>query len=361
MEEIVGLRRMLHKHPEIAFHEIQTRAIIKDFVTEHASLFEPFYDGQYGLVFVKKGKGHPKKKVAFRAEMDGLPVKDEKNKDYASVNPDYCHSCGHDAHMAMLLSAMKKINSADLENEIICIFQAGEEVFSGAKYLMEKIKSLNIDYLFGMHITPDMKAGSFSIASGEVMASSYTSEIQLFLSYSHVSQETDRLEIFNLLYEFANQFNNEAQMMKIPHIKDNGYYNVNASEITLCINIRSFLEKDWKSEIMNLVKGIANKVAIKNATLKEISHYPVLINSELATLKATEIINKCGGYLMKAPRSYSSDDFSFYRKIIKETAYFFTGCYLGPGYQCHTASFDLDESCLAQGERVIVELFNSMF
>ncbi|WNS43487.1 amidohydrolase [Paenibacillus sp. MMS20-IR301] len=361
MEELVGLRRSLHKHPEIAFHELETRAIIKAFVTERAGLFEPFYDGQCGLVFVKRCKDKPKKTVAFRAEMDGLPVKDEKKTDYASLNPGYCHSCGHDAHMAMLLSAMEKINDAELENELVCIFQAGEEVFGGAKYLMEKISNLSIDYLFGMHITPDMKAGSFSIAAGEMMASSYTAEVQLNLACSHVGQGADRLEIFNLLYEAANQFNNDTQLMKIPHIRDNGYYNVNASEITLCINIRSFLEKDWKSEIIKLVKRISDKAALNNATFKEISYYPILINTESATRKATEIIGKCGGNLVEAPRSYSSDDFAFYRNRIKETAYFFIGCYLGPEHQCHTASFDLDESCLAHGEGVIVELFNSTF
>jgi len=115
-DEIVEIRRHLHQHPELSFHEHKTSAYIKSILTKWDI---PFTDGiaDTGIVVVLKGKNPETKTLALRADFDALPIIEENEVEYCSINKGVMHACGHDVHTASLLGVVKILNSLKSEWE----------------------------------------------------------------------------------------------------------------------------------------------------------------------------------------------------------------------------------------------------
>ena len=156
-KEIIKLRHNLHSLAEISGQEKQTAKKVKQ-------LLEPMQPcriveniGGYGLAAVFDS-GKSGKTYMFRAELDALPLEEEIDVDYASINPKVSHKCGHDGHMAILLGLAGIINShRDLWNgKVILIFQPAEETGTGADLVWSdpKFAWLKPDLVFALHNLP---------------------------------------------------------------------------------------------------------------------------------------------------------------------------------------------------------------
>ena len=102
--EVVSIRRHIHQHPELSFHEFKTSAYIKSILNKWKI---PFTDNiaKTGVVVLIRGKNPTVRTIALRADFDALPILEENNIDYCSVNKGVMHACGHDAHVAILMGA----------------------------------------------------------------------------------------------------------------------------------------------------------------------------------------------------------------------------------------------------------------
>src|SRR4030066_219956 len=124
--QLVAWRRDFHRHPEVAFEEARTSAVVREFLE---SLGLPVRSaGGTGLVAVLEGNPGGKT-VALRADMDALPVQEEGEKEYRSLNRGVTHACGHDGHMAMMMAAAKVLagRKNDLNGRVVFLFQPAEE------------------------------------------------------------------------------------------------------------------------------------------------------------------------------------------------------------------------------------------
>ncbi|WP_256942436.1 M20 family metallopeptidase [Bacillus sp. OV166] len=180
-EEIIEFRRDFHKNPELSFQEKRTSKIVAEYlrslglhVQEHVNGFGVTAD----LIGVEKGPT-----IAFRADMDALPIQEETDLPFASVVPGVMHACGHDGHTAILMGAAKllTLEKEKLKGNVRFIFQPAEEVNPGGAIGMIKEGVLNgVEAIFGLHLWSELPSGTFRTCAGPMMAATdrFTIEIE---------------------------------------------------------------------------------------------------------------------------------------------------------------------------------------
>lgn len=152
LDEIINWRRTIHENPELGMGLTRTKQFVYDKLKEFG--LEPEWIGKSGVTALV-GKKTDGKVVMLRADMDGLPIKEETGLEFASKNENM-HACGHDTHTAMLLGAAKllKDNEDSINGRVKLIFQAGEETMEGAKDAVESgiLENPKVDAAMMIHI-----------------------------------------------------------------------------------------------------------------------------------------------------------------------------------------------------------------
>ena len=173
-EELISLRRDFHMHPELGFQEFRTAEIIARYLAECGIEVQKNV-AQTGVVGLLRG-GKPGRTVMLRADMDALPVQEENDVPYKSVEPGKMHACGHDGHVAMLLVAAKILASykEQLKGNVKFVFQPNEEDAGALKMIEEGVmENPHVDAVFGVHLWSPIDSGKIAISGGPVMAGQY--------------------------------------------------------------------------------------------------------------------------------------------------------------------------------------------
>ena len=169
--EMVKWRRYLHQHPELSFHEKETSAWIADKLRAFGCEIQTGVGG-YGIIATIKGS-LPGPLIALRADIDALPIQDEKECDYASKMQGVMHACGHDGHTATLLAIAKFYyeHRERLSGQRRLIFQPAEEVTPGGAIEMIRAGALDgVDVVYGVHLWTPLPYGSASSKPGAFMS-----------------------------------------------------------------------------------------------------------------------------------------------------------------------------------------------
>ena len=176
-EEAKAIRRHLHQNPELGNQEIQATHFIKQYLqTIDVPFYQPLKTG--GIAFIqadcpcrsfRDASGNTKRTkkipvIAFRADIDALPITEQTGLSCASANRGIMHACGHDIHTAALLAAAKIIQAHkdELKTNVVLIFQPDEEGSGGAQRLIDAgiFKKYNIRKVFGMHVRSELDTGT---------------------------------------------------------------------------------------------------------------------------------------------------------------------------------------------------------
>ena len=172
---IIDCRHKLHAIPEVCSKEVKTKAFLMEEIKKSGL---PYEEVPTNSIIVKLDTGRPGKVVALRADIDGLPVKEsEENltgpRVCRSEHDGYCHACGHDAHMSMLLGALKVLPQLkdQLSGTILFCFEEGEEQGTGIKALLAALDKYNVDVCWGIHVYAELEEGKMSVDAGPRMAS----------------------------------------------------------------------------------------------------------------------------------------------------------------------------------------------
>lgn len=171
INEIISWRRHFHTYPELSFNEQQTSKFIIDFLKGHELKVQENIGG-YGVIADLVGK-NPGPTIAFRADMDAMPVNEETDLPYSSKVPNVMHACGHDGHMAALMGAVKVLSTMrdEINGTIRFIFQPAEELHpGGAKKMIEEGALNNVEAIYGFHFWSGFPTGSFYTTYGSIMA-----------------------------------------------------------------------------------------------------------------------------------------------------------------------------------------------
>ncbi len=171
-DELVKLRRDLHKIPEYSFDTFETYQYVMTYLsTLKPDRLTPCAGTGIKAVFLAD---NAQKTIAIRADMDGLRVPEKTGLDYASMHENMMHACGHDGHMAIALVCAKLISEAKkrLKYNYVFLFQPAEETVGGARPMIEQgaLSDPQVDEIYGIHLWPDVPLGLVGMKQGPIMA-----------------------------------------------------------------------------------------------------------------------------------------------------------------------------------------------
>lgn len=187
-KEAVSWRRRLHELPELGFQEFKTSEFIESQLRAFGGI-EVWRPTPTGVVGILQGQ-RPGKTVAFRADIDALPIREDPALDPCSHVDGVMHACGHDGHTATLLGTAKVLSRLreQLAGKILFLFQPAEECPPGGAAAFVKAGVLNgVDMIFGMHYHVPEDPGVFLVKPGPLFASTYSFDIQIIGKGAHAA------------------------------------------------------------------------------------------------------------------------------------------------------------------------------
>jgi amidohydrolase len=362
--EIVEIRRHIHKHPELSFKEFKTSGFVQNKLKEYGIPFKTGYAGT-GILGIIEGDRSGGKTVALRADMDALPIKEENDLPFRSVNEGVMHACGHDAHTAALLGAAKILNGLkdELKGRILLVFQPGEEKDpGGAKLMLEDgvFDEHKPDVVIGQHVLPEMETGHVGFKQGMYMASGDEVHITVkgkggHAAMPHTLNDTVLIasHIIVNLQQIASRFVPAGipVVLSFGKISAEGATNIIPEKVEIAGTFR-IMNEEWREKTKLKIKEIAENTATSMGATADVDikdGYPVVFNDIEATRKAISSAEEFLGKenVEEMDIRMTAEDFGFYSKIYPSVFYRFgvkqnekeTG-------RLHTSRFDLNENAL---------------
>ncbi len=186
--ELARYRRHFHSHPELSLQERETATFIERELRDAGFSEIRTGIGTTGILATLTG-AKPGPVTLLRADMDGLPVTELNEVEYRSVNPGVMHACGHDGHMAILLSAARELmrRRDEVGGQIVFCFQPGEEGYAGNKLMIDDgaMENPHVDRTFALHLYTGLDAGKIGVRDDAFFPSSDRFEIELIGKGGH--------------------------------------------------------------------------------------------------------------------------------------------------------------------------------
>lgn len=173
---LVQIRRDLHQIPEPGFQEVKTQRYLLNYLETLPQERLSIKTWRTGIL-VKVHGTHPRRMLAWRADMDGLPIEEETSYPFRSLHPGYMHACGHDLHMTIGLGILTHFVERPIRDDLLFLFQPAEEGPGGAKPMLESeaFRAWRPDAIFALHIAPEYPVGTIALRPGVLFAN--TSEL----------------------------------------------------------------------------------------------------------------------------------------------------------------------------------------
>ena len=368
-DDLVAIRRDLHRHPELGFAEVRTTAVIDDAMTQIGAerLACPTPTGS---VWAIQG-GQPGRTVMLRADIDALPITETAPLDFASETEGLMHACGHDAHVAQMIGAARALaaRAEDLPGRHIILFQPAEEALGGAEAMIAGgvLDGLDIERVVGCHVASTAPTGLVGVRHGIAMAdvrsvrveiegigghgAAYTSGANPLLAAANLAQRLGEVAA-DLTYEGVDC----TCTAGVLHAGTAG--NVIPAHARLRGTLRTFTPEQTDTALARLDALILELTAETGCTFH--LHFddtaPAVRNdeavSDLVRSAATEVVgDRC---VFAMPPVAPSDDVSFFLDRIPG-CYFFVGAAKADGTSGmhHNPGFAIDEGCLSIAARVL--------
>jgi len=318
----------LHQNPELSFEEFETTAFIKKILIQEGIeiLDLPL---KTGLVAHIKGS-KPGKKIAFRADIDALPLEEKANLPYKSKNPGKMHACGHDIHIAVGIETAKILNQkkAELCGEVLFVFQPSEENGKGALEVLKTHVLDGIDAIFSLHSSPLLEVGQVGIKEGAITAAVDLFKIKIHGTGSHGAEpHTGRdpiaasaAVISSLQTIVSRNVNpNDQALVSVTHIEGGSNWNIIPEEVLLEGTIRT-TNPATRSFVSKRLQEIAQNTSLayeEEATV-EIENAPPCTNNdkELAQY-AWKTAENLGLKPVRPEITMVGEDFAFYQEKFK--------------------------------------------
>lgn len=369
--ELIETRRDFHRWPELSFTEIHTAARIAQ-ALHGLGLEVQTGVAKTGLVALLKG-GRPGKTLLVRADIDALPLHEAATHSYASRNPGVMHACGHDAHMAMLLGAIRFLvaHRDRLTGAIKFVFQPAEEGPGGADLMIAEgvLQDPKVDAALGYHIWNELPVGTVGVRAGALMASSDEFELHVHGEGSHGADPhlgTDAVvvaaHIVTALQTVVSRMVSplDSAVLTIGQITSGSGHNIIAQHALMTGTVRTFSEK-LRAELPGQIECLASNVARAFGATCELRYkpqYPVTVNdpamADLVRRAAELAVGPA--HVVEAERTMGSEDMAYFLAEVPG-CYFLIGSAnpeLGLDKPHHHPSFDIDEAALPVGVKVIV-------
>lgn len=352
-------RRALHRIPELGYSEEKTQAYVLSALRE----LEPddlriFAKTGVRAVFRGNGTGRV---VAFRADMDALPVQEETACGFASEHPGFMHACGHDGHMANLLTFGRWVadHRAHLRDDVVLLFQPAEETTGGAKRMIDEgaLENPHVDAIYGMHVMPDVPKGKVAVCAGPIMAQ--TSEMDFVIHGKSAHGATPHLgcdaitamgHLLTLLQTTVARQVDPCQqaLITIGRVRAGEQRNILADKAVLEGIVRTFSNRvyeELEASIRRDLEAVDAALGTHSELIRRV-FYPCVENdpSEFERVKAV-----LGDRFMQAKPKMTAEDFSYYQLSVPGVFVFCGVMDEAHHSPLHASTFDFDEAALLPG------------
>lgn len=367
--EIIQIRRHIHKYPELGGNEYNTAAFIESKLKKLNIPFKRL--SKTGVIGTLKG-AKSGKVIALRADIDALPIEEDNIVEYRSKNKGIMHACGHDAHVAIILGAAKylakKRNS--LKGSVRFVFQPKEETSDGAESMIRNgaLKNPDVDIILGAHVCPWLKSGKIGLKYGEMMAA--VDKIKIYIegeiahgAYPHLGKDAlvASAAFINLVQTIIAREVDPVSPAVITFgtIKGGDSYNIICENIMIEGTVRTFNNKTRKlikESIIRKLKTVETAYGIKY----KIDYQSVgnaLINDREITKfcynTAKEFYGKTDTVILENP-SMGGEDFAEYLRVVPGNfIYIGTSKDKSTSYPWHHSNFNVDETVLPKAAKYI--------
>jgi len=329
----------LHMYPELAFKETATSDYVKSLLTSWG--YEVVSGlGKTGIV-ASMHAGTGTKSIGLRADMDALPVTEEAEVPYKSLNAGKMHACGHDGHTTMLLGAAKYLaETKNFNGTVRLIFQPAEETISGAPAMLADglLDKCPMDAIFGMHNMPNMEQGKFFFRSGPMMAAVDNWEIELIGKGSHGSMPEKSVDPIvagaSLVMALQTIVSRNVAPMQSAVVTVGAFIAGSAGNVIPQSAILRLSIRNTDEEIRKLVLERIRQITAAQAQAYGVSHRlregqpgAVLVNDEAQTEFSAQVAKDLFGedqVSMEGPKLMGSEDFAFFAQE-RPCSYCFVG------------------------------------
>lgn len=362
---LTGIRRHLHQNPELGLQEYETSRYIRHALESHGlKVNGPF--AKTGLAVDIEGS-LPGPLIAYRADMDALPIQDAKEVSYASRVANRAHLCGHDAHtaigigVALLLHKLRPL----IHGKIRVFFQPNEEgIPSGAPLMIQDGILDNVEAAFAVHVDPTIHVGRYGLKTGTATASADRFRIRVHgpstghSARPHQSVDTVWIstQIMNAMYQIVGRVTDSrnSAVITITRIHGGEAYNVIPAIVEFGGTFRC-IEKTDRTTLKEQIISISNHIADMYEARVEVDFDggapPVVNNGELIDIARTAIQARLSSeaiYDISVP-SMGAEDFSHYLDQIPGIMLRIgTSSGKSTSFPLHDSCFDIDEQALEQ-------------
>lgn len=372
VEELRQMRRDLHKIPELGLKEYKTSAYIREKlegfgITELETWLET------GVVAVIRGKGK-KEAVAFRADMDALPVTEQTGCNFTSEHVGCMHACGHDGHVTVLLGFAKYLqeHKDELENDVVLIFQPAEEGPGGAQLLVDAglFEKHPVRCIIGCHIFPQVPQGKVACRKGAMMARNGEVDVHIYGESAHGAQPQlghDAVlaagAVITGLHTILSRNVSplDSGVLTFGAIYGGEACNIIAKEVKLEGTMRAFSDEAYETmtkRVQEAAAGIAAGYGCKGEAVFR-HMYRVVDNDP----KLVELLQEVAGDAYEETPPYMlAEDFSLYLQKVPGMFFFLGSGNAEKGYthSLHSAQFQFDEEILALGVETYAKLLKKL-
>jgi len=374
LDELIKFRRYLHQNPELSRNEKNTHKKIYDFI----SRFNPdkiiTNIGGYGLAAVYNGRiSGPA--LAFRADIDALPIHEDSHLAHASKIENVSHKCGHDGHTAILAGLATVLHeNRPKRGRVVLIFQPAEETLDGARKFVNdpKFNEIKPDYVFGLHNWRSEKENLVMLKSGRMSPAVTTMLVDLKGTSAHASRPesgicpyNSAVKIVAKAYELQNNrdmHSGDFSMTTLVHfvLGKNPGYGISPDDAHIAITLRAYKDsvlKKLTDQIENYITEVAKKEKLSNQNISYTDETIACTNNE----KCCQIIekaareNKLDVQYMETPMKGGEDVGYIINSSRQGGAYFHLGS--GPDQSdLHEPDYDFPDRLIEPG----IGIYNSI-
>ncbi len=367
---VINLRRELHENPGCGYDLDKTLEILRRELDALGVEYTKEYGRSSIVATVNPEKSHFT--IGVRADIDALPITEKNDVPYKSKIDGRMHACGHDAHAACAMAALKRIY--EMREQISCrvkfLFQASEEAAPSGAMLMSRDGVMkDIDCIIALHVDTDFKSGEIGLISGNMNAASDGRTIEFFGKNAHAANQENGIDAIMMAVKAYTEIEfmiakeiaaREPIIFNVGTINGGTSNNIIANYCSMYFTLRTW-EENTEITVLEKIDRICKSIAeISGGEYKitEKKHYPIVHNDEkmhrLVSNAAESIVGKENLKFKK--RAMGGEDFAYFAK--EKPGYMFR---LGVKNEdkgivntVHTDTFDIDEAALEIGENVFV-------
>lgn len=390
VQDVIEWRHHFHKHPELSFREVNTTAKIAEILREigYTDIQIGFTDKVKTGLVAKLNYDKPGKALVFRADIDALPIEEQADVEYKSINDGVMHACGHDAHISTMLGVAKLCfnNKDEINGPIKFLFQPAEEApfeeltgteKTGAYIIVNETDFMDdVAAVVGMHVWSTVDSGVIGYKPGPFMTTNAVLNMEIEGVGGHGAMphttKDPVIPMTQIISGWQTIVSREADPLEmvvitVGKIETNGAWNIIGDKVKMVGGVRTLnqsLIENVTDRMSIIAKSYAEAHGCK-ATLKFDFNAPPVINDPEFTKDCVRMMSRDidAEFLQEIPPFMPSEDFAYFQEKVPGLLF-----YLGVGdeskqthYAQHHPKYKVDDDALVNGLMAFGSIANQFF